>query len=231
MSTVSHKGISYNWEDPFLLEAQLSDEERMISETARAFATDRLLPRVEEAYLEEKTDPEIFREMGENGLLGATLPEEYGGVGASYVAYGLIAREVERVDSGYRSMMSVQSSLVMFPIYAYGSEEQKQKYLPKLASGEWIGLLRFDRTRCRFRPRGNEDPRNQDRQWLPPDRVEDVDFQQPNCRCVRGLGQIGNPRREGARVHSGKRDDGAERSENRWEAVLARVDYGRDCHG
>jgi glutaryl-CoA dehydrogenase len=141
MSTVSHKGISYNWEDPFLLEAQLSDEERMISETARAFATDRLLPRVEEAYLEEKTDPEIFREMGENGLLGATLPEEYGGVGASYVAYGLIAREVERVDSGYRSMMSVQSSLVMFPIYAYGSEEQKQKYLPKLASGEWIGCF------------------------------------------------------------------------------------------
>jgi glutaryl-CoA dehydrogenase len=141
MSTVSYKGISYNWEDPFLLEEQLSDEERMISETARAFATERLLPRVEEAYLEEKTDPEIFREMGENGLLGATLPEEYGGVGASYVAYGLIAREVERVDSGYRSMMSVQSSLVMYPIYAYGSEEQKKKYLPKLASGEFIGCF------------------------------------------------------------------------------------------
>ncbi|WP_417275718.1 acyl-CoA dehydrogenase [Celeribacter halophilus] len=141
MSTVSYKGISYNWEDPFLLEEQLSDEERMISETARAFATERLLPRVEEAYLEEKTDPKIFREMGENGLLGATLPEEYGGVGASYVAYGLIAREVERVDSGYRSMMSVQSSLVMYPIYAYGSEEQKKKYLPKLASGEFIGCF------------------------------------------------------------------------------------------
>ncbi len=141
MSTSSHKGISYNWEDPFLFDEQLSDEERMISETARAFASERLLPRVEEAYLEEKTDPEIFREMGENGLLGVTLPEEYGGVGASYVAYGLIAREVERVDSGYRSMMSVQSSLVMYPIYAYGSEEQKKKYLPKLASGEFIGCF------------------------------------------------------------------------------------------
>ena len=141
MSTSSHKGIPYNWADPFLFEEQLSDEERMISESARAFATDRLLPRVAEAYLEEKTDPEIFREMGQNGLLGVTLPEEYGGVGASYVSYGLVAREVERVDSGYRSMMSVQSSLVMFPIYAYGSEEQRKKYLPKLASGEFIGCF------------------------------------------------------------------------------------------
>ncbi|MFW2543814.1 acyl-CoA dehydrogenase family protein, partial [Primorskyibacter sp. 2E107] len=133
MSTNSHKGIPFNWADPFLLDDQLSDEERMISSSARAFAQDKLLPRVQEAYLEEKTDPEIFREMGANGLLGVTVPEEYGGVGASYVSYGLVAREVERVDSGYRSMMSVQSSLVMFPIYAYGSEEQKQKYLPKLA--------------------------------------------------------------------------------------------------
>ncbi|SDG23794.1 glutaryl-CoA dehydrogenase [Celeribacter baekdonensis] len=141
MSTSSHKGIPYNWADPFLFEEQLSDEERMISESARAFATDRLLPRVAAAYLEEKTDPEIFREMGQNGLLGVTLPEEYGGVGASYVSYGLVAREVERVDSGYRSMMSVQSSLVMFPIYAYGSEEQRKKYLPKLASGEFIGCF------------------------------------------------------------------------------------------
>ncbi|MZR14919.1 acyl-CoA dehydrogenase [Maritimibacter sp. DP07] len=141
MATTSHKGISYNWEDPFLLDDQLNDDERMIRDSARAFAADRLLPRVTEAYLEEKTDPEIFREMGEAGLLGVTVPEEYGCAGASYVSYGLVAREVERIDSGYRSMMSVQSSLVMFPIHAYGSEEQRQKYLPKLGSGEYIGCF------------------------------------------------------------------------------------------
>lgn len=141
MSAQSHKGAAFNWEDPFLLEDQLSEEERMIRDTAAAFAADKLLPRVEDAYLNETTDPEIFREMGENGLLGATVPEEYGGVGANYVSYGLIAREVERIDSGYRSMMSVQSSLVMYPIYAYGSEEQRTKYLPKLASGEFIGCF------------------------------------------------------------------------------------------
>ncbi len=137
----THKGTSFNWADPFLLDDQLSEEERMIRDSAAAFAADRLLPRVNEAYLDEKTDPEIFREMGQNGLLGVTVPEQYGGIGASYVSYGLIAREVERIDSGYRSMMSVQSSLVMYPIYAYGSEEQKQKYLPKLASGEYIGCF------------------------------------------------------------------------------------------
>ncbi|MBW6419621.1 acyl-CoA dehydrogenase [Celeribacter sp. PS-C1] len=141
MSPTSHKGLSFNWADPFLLEDQLTDEERMISDSAHQFAQDRLLPRVEEAYLNEHTDPEIFREMGELGLLGVTVPEEYGGVGASYVSYGLVARAVEGVDSGYRSMMSVQSSLVMYPIYAYGSEEQKKKYLPKLASGEYIGCF------------------------------------------------------------------------------------------
>ncbi|AGI67928.1 acyl-CoA dehydrogenase [Octadecabacter antarcticus 307] len=141
MSTSSHKGIPFNWADPFLLSDQLTEEERMISDAARAFASDRLLPRIEDAYLDEHTDPEIFREMGESGLLGVTLPEEYGGAGASYVSYGLVSREVERIDSGYRSMMSVQSSLVMFPIYAYGSEAQKQKYLPKLSSGEYIGCF------------------------------------------------------------------------------------------
>ncbi|NDV98634.1 acyl-CoA dehydrogenase [Salipiger sp. PrR002] len=132
---------SFNWEDPFLFSEQLTEEERMISDTAHAFSQEKLLPRVEHAYLEEHTDPEIFREMGELGLLGSTIPEAYGGIGAGYVAYGLVAREVERVDSGYRSMMSVQSSLVMYPIYAYGSEEQRMKYLPKLASGEWIGCF------------------------------------------------------------------------------------------
>ena len=141
MATTSHKGIAYNWEDPFLIDDQLTEDERMIRDSARAFAADKLAPRVENAYLNEDTDPEIFREMGASGLLGVTVPEEYGGVGASYVAYGLVAREVERIDSGYRSMMSVQSSLVMFPIQAYGSEEQKMKYLPKLASGEYIGCF------------------------------------------------------------------------------------------
>ena len=132
---------SFVWDDPFLLEDQLDDEERMIRDTARSFAQEKLQPRVIEAFEKEESDPEIFREMGALGLLGATIPEEYGGVGAGYVAYGLIAREVERVDSGYRSMMSVQSSLVMYPIHAYGSEEQRKKYLPKLASGEWIGCF------------------------------------------------------------------------------------------
>jgi len=132
---------SFVWSDPFLIEDQLSEDERMLRDAAAAFASDKLAPRIEEAYLTEKTDPAIFREMGEAGLLGITIPEEYGGLGSSYVAYGLVAREVERVDSGYRSMMSVQSSLVMYPIHAYGSEAQRKKYLPKLASGEWIGCF------------------------------------------------------------------------------------------
>jgi glutaryl-CoA dehydrogenase len=134
-------GGPFAWADPFLLDDQLTEDERMIGEAAAAFAQSELLPRVQADYLEERTDPGIFRKMGEAGLLGVTIPEEYGGAGASYVAYGLVAREVERVDSGYRSMMSVQSSLVMYPIYAYGSEAQRKKYLPKLASGEWIGCF------------------------------------------------------------------------------------------
>jgi glutaryl-CoA dehydrogenase len=131
----------FDWQDPFRLDDQLTEEERLVRDTAHSYAQDKLQTRVIEAFREEKTDPAIFREMGENGLLGCTLPEEYGGAGLGYVAYGLVAREIERVDSGYRSMMSVQSSLVMYPIYAYGTEEQRQKYLPKLASGEWIGCF------------------------------------------------------------------------------------------
>ena len=131
----------FDWADPFFLDDQLEDDERMIRDTARAYAQDKLAPRIVDAFQHETTDPEIFREMGALGLLGPTVPEQYGGVGASYVAYGLVAREVERVDSGYRSMMSVQSSLVMYPIFAYGSEAQRMKYLPKLASGEWIGCF------------------------------------------------------------------------------------------
>ena len=131
----------YDWEDALGLEGLLTEDERMIAAAARSFAQDRLQPRVIEAFSKEHTDPAIFAEMGEQGLLGITLPEAYGGAAASYVAYGLVAREVERVDSGYRSMMSVQSSLVMYPIYAYGSEEQRMEYLPKLARGEWIGCF------------------------------------------------------------------------------------------
>ena len=131
----------FDWADPFLFDEQLTDDERMIRDTAHAYAQDRLRPRIVEAFQHEHTDPGIFREMGELGLLGPTIPEEYGGVGASYVAYGLVAREVERIDSGYRSMMSVQSSLVMYPIMTFGSEEQRRKYLPRLASGEWIGCF------------------------------------------------------------------------------------------
>ncbi|MEP4030361.1 acyl-CoA dehydrogenase [Roseibium polysiphoniae] len=134
-------GGTFDWQDPFQLREQLGEDEALIMDSARSYAQEKLLPRVIEAYREEKTDREIFNEMGELGLLGVTLPEEYGGAGASYVAYGLVAREVERIDSGYRSMMSVQSSLVMYPIYAYGSEDQRKKYLPKLATGEFVGCF------------------------------------------------------------------------------------------
>ncbi len=131
----------FDWADPLRLDSQLNEDERLITESARAYATEKLAPRVIEAFETEATDPSIFREMGEMGLLGTTIPEEYGGLGGSYVSYGLVAREIERIDSGYRSMMSVQSSLVMYPIYAYGSEAQRMRYLPKLASGEWIGCF------------------------------------------------------------------------------------------
>jgi glutaryl-CoA dehydrogenase len=138
---MSDNKTAFQWDDPFRLADQLSEEETLIAATARDYAQEKLLPRAVEAYAKEKTDPAIFAEMGALGLLGATIPEEYGGAGASYVSYGLIAREVERVDSGYRSMMSVQSSLVMHPIHAYGTEAQRRKYLPKLARGEAIGCF------------------------------------------------------------------------------------------
>jgi glutaryl-CoA dehydrogenase len=132
---------AFKWDDPLLLDAQLSEDERMVREAAAQYCQDKLAPRVTSAFLDERTDVEIFREMGELGLLGPTIPNEYGGPGLNYVSYGLIAREVERVDSGYRSMMSVQSSLVMLPIHDFGTEAQRRKYLPKLASGEWIGCF------------------------------------------------------------------------------------------
>jgi len=138
---VSLKNASFNWEDPLDLEHDLTEEEKMVRDTARGYAQDKLMPRVLSAYRDERFDPEMFQEMGALGLLGPTIPEDYGGAGLGYVSYGLIAREVERVDSGYRSAMSVQSSLVMYPIFAYGTEAQRRKYLPKLASGEMIGCF------------------------------------------------------------------------------------------
>jgi len=133
--------LPFDWADPFALDAQLSDEERMVRDTAEAYAQEKLQPRVTSAYLDERFDREIMDELGALGMLGATIPPEYGGAGLNYVAYGLIARAVERVDSGYRSAMSVQSSLVMHPINAYGTEAQKRKYLPRLATGEWVGCF------------------------------------------------------------------------------------------
>ncbi len=142
LSPQSQPGLSsFSWDDPFLLESQLAEDERMVRDSASAYAQDKLMSRVTDAYANETTDLAIFAEMGEMGLLGTTIPEEYGGLGAGYVTYGLVAREVERVDSGYRSMMSVQSSLVMYPIYAYGTDEQRKKYLPGLAAGTSIGCF------------------------------------------------------------------------------------------
>ena len=132
---------TFEWDDPMLIETQLTEDERMLRDAARTFAQEHLQTRVIEAYSDERDDPGLFPLMGEAGLLGVTIPEEYGGLGMNYVTYGLVAREVERVDSGYRSMMSVQSSLVMYPIYAYGSEEQREKFLPGLASGQKIGCF------------------------------------------------------------------------------------------
>jgi glutaryl-CoA dehydrogenase len=137
----SDTSVRFSWEDAFFLDDQLTEDERAIRDTARAYAQEKLQPRVTKAYLDEHTDREIFNEMGQLGLLGVTVPEKYGCAGANYVSYGLVAREIERVDSGYRSMNSVQSSLVMYPITAYGSEEQRMKYLPKLGSGEWVGCF------------------------------------------------------------------------------------------
>src|SRR4030095_3480604 len=133
--------VAFNWSDPLLLEQQLSNEERMVRDTARAYCKDKLAPRVLDAFRHEKTDVAIFREMGQLDLLGIVIPEKYGGAGLGYVCYGLVAREVERIDSGCRSMMSVQGSLVMVPINEFGTEAQKRKYLPKLATGEWIGCF------------------------------------------------------------------------------------------
>jgi glutaryl-CoA dehydrogenase len=192
---MSSKGVQnvaeakLKWDDPFLLEEQLTEEERLIRDTARAFAQEKLLPRVTDAYLDEHTDRAIFNEMGALGLIGLTLPTKYGCAGAGYVAYGLVAREIERVDSGYRSMNSVQSSLVMYPIYAYGTEEQREI---SAETGDWRvdRLLRPDRAGCRLRPGRHEDARRKGVRRLPPDRLEDVDFERADRRRLRGVGEI-----------------------------------------
>jgi len=181
-------GARFDWTDPLDLNGQLSEDQRMIRDAARDFAQAKLLPRVVQHYRSEDWDPDIMPEMGEMGLLGASL-EGYGCADAGYIAYGLIAREVERVDSGYRSMMSVQSSLVMYPIRTYGTEQQWQKYLPKLASGEHIGCFGLTRTRRRLRSGRHAHPRAKGRRWLSAERHQDLDQQRASGRCNGDLGK------------------------------------------
>ena len=200
-------------------------------DTARAYAQEKLLPRVIAAFREEHFDREIMTEMGALGLSASTIPEEYGGAGPSYVAYGLVAREIERVDSGYRSAMSVQSSLVMYPIYAYGSEAQRKKYLPKLASGELGRLLRSDRARPRLRSRRHAHARREDRERLSAHRHQDLDHQCADRRCVRGLGEVGRARRRDPRLRPRARREGPLDAEDRGQALASRLDHRRDRHG
>ena len=199
------KGTAFNWEDPFLLDDQLTEDERMIRDTARAYAPGQAAPRVIEAYLEEKTDRAIFNEMGALGLLGVTIPEKYGCAGANYVSYGLVAREVERVDSGYRSMNSVQSSLVMYPIYAYGSEAQREKYLPKLGSGEWVGCFGLTEPDAGSDPGGMTTRAEKvadgyrltgTKMWI---------SNAPDRRRVRGVGEVGGARQARSAASSSRR--------------------------
>jgi hypothetical protein len=184
-----------------------------------------------DAFANESTDPAIFREMGELGLLGPTIPEAYGGVGASYVAYGLVAREVERVDSGYRSMMSVQSSLVMYPIYAFGSEEQRLKYLPKLASGEWIGCFGLTEPDAGSDPGGMRTRAVKTMAAIASERFQDLDLQCADRRRVRGLGQVRRAWRRDPRLRAGKGHEGAFGAEDRRQAVAARIDHRHDRDG
>ncbi len=179
----------FKWDDPFFLDDQLTEDERLIRDSARDYAQDKLQSRILQAYREEHFHREIMNEMGELGLLGSTLPEKYGCSGINYVSYGLVAREIERVDSGYRSAMSVQSSLVMYPIYAYGSEAQREKYLPKLASGEWVGCFGLTE------PDHGSDPGSMisraENKRLPSQWCEDVDYQFTDRRCRCRLGKAG----------------------------------------
>ena len=222
---------SFNWEDPLLLDAQLEDDERMIRDSARAYAQEKLQPRVIEAFRDEKAEPGIFAEMGEMGLLGSTIPEEYGGIGAGYVAYGLVAREIERVDSGYRSMMSVQSSLVMYPIYAYGTEEQRQKYLPKLAAGEWIGCFGLTEPDAGSDPAGMKTRAekvqggyvlNGSKMWISNSPFADV-------FVVWAKSDAHDGKIRGFVLEKGTKGLSAPKITGK--AFVARLDHGRDCFG
>ena len=194
--------LPFDWQDPFDLDHQLTDEERLVRDTAEGYAQEKLQPRVTSAYLDERFDREIMSEMGELGLLGATIPHEYGGAGLGYVSYGLIARAVERVDSGYRSAMSVQSSLVMYPIHAYGSEEQRKKYLPRLATGEWVGCFGLTEPDAGSDPGGMRTRAQKVQGGYVPLRHQDVDHQLADRRRVRGLGEVGRARRQDPRLRA-----------------------------
>ena len=193
-----------------------SEDERMVRDTARGFAQDYLMPSVVAAYRDETFDAQMLPEMGKLGLLGPTIPEEYGGAGLGYVSYGLIARELERVDSGYRSTMSVQSSLVMYPIYAYGSEAQRKKYLPKLAGRRDDRLLRPDRARLRLRSRLDGDARREGRRRLQAERRQDLDHE---CAGRRYGGGVGQARRRHPRLHRRARHEGIFDAQDRGQAV------------
>ena len=220
---------NFKWEDPLLLEEQLTTEERLVRDAAREYAQDKLAPRVVEAFRREHTDTAIFREMGSLGLLGATIPEEFGGGGLNYVSYGLIAREVERVDSGFRSMMSVQSSLVMLPIHQFGTVEQKRRYLPSLARGESDRLLRTHRAQPRLRSGQHDHARARGERRVSSDGVEDLDHQQSDRRRVRRVGKDG--RRRDPRVHSREGREGPDGARTARQGRLAGIGHGPDRHG
>jgi hypothetical protein len=220
---------TFHWDDPLLLDQQLTEEERMVRDAARAYAQDKLAPRVTEAFRHERTDAAIFREMGELGLLGPTIPDEYGGPGLNYVSYGLIAREVERVDSGYRSMMSVQSSLVMVPIFEFGSDAQKQKYLPKLATGEWIGCFGLTEPNHGSDP-GSMVTREESAGRLFAVRLEDVDHQLADRRRVRrGRSSKKTARTRSAASSSRRAGRGCRRRPSTARSGCARRSPARSC--
>ena len=240
----------FDWQDPFNLDGQLSEEERMVRDTARAYALDKLLPRVQDAFRHEKTDPSIFVEMGELGLLGPTVSEKYGGAGRNYVSYGLIVREIEHIDSGYRSMMSVQSSLVIVPIHTFGSDERKRRYLPGLTAGTQIGCFGLTEpdhgsepgsmaTRAR-KAEGGFLLSGVDGDWHEPlvcnaigimqkDAFEDMDLQFADRRCLRRLGQDRRRRYPGLRTGEGL--EGPLRPRHTRQGRPARLHNRPDRHG
>ena len=219
----------FNWSDPLLLDQQLTDEERMVRDTARAYCQDKLAPRVLELFRHEKPDAAIFRELGALDMLGIVIPEQYGGAGLGYVSYGLVAREVERIDSGFRSMMSVQGSLVMVPINEFGTEAQKKKFLPKLATGEWIGCFGLTEPNFGSDPGGMMTPRQESRRRLRAHRHQGLDHQQPDRRRLHRVGQ----RRCGrdSRVHSREGLEGSERAADSRQGRPAHEHHRRDRDG